>query len=201
MLESASNNANSLDRRNVLKGLAGLSAYLVAENLGFVEEASAQEATPERPYEKQEQKIPSVEKLDKLVREFAEEKGPDGLSLSITVLEDRIFGGDASAGVKAFEYTNGIGPNLQLMRSRAEKRGRETQTIDEIYAKALALRNAANSAYIDFLQEIPNYTSVIRAGLKTDGNAESMHGNALTIAKANDALIKVRDEVRRIMGQ
>lgn len=195
---------DEMDRRSFLKGLTALGASAAINSIptDLVAEANAQERTQEQAYEKQEPKIPPSEEIDKMLRAYVDEMDKGNVQ-SIAVIENKIFGGgDTLAGARAFEaFDGGIQLNINILRNRAKVYNLDTSKLDKVYDTSLALRSLAVEAHIAFMRQIPEYVFVLSGSrqLDTKSNAARLHGEALKLARANDALVQIRDEIRKIM--
>lgn len=191
-----------LDRRRFLKGIATLVASTAVNSLpsNLIESAAAQERTVEKPYEKQEPKIPSAEEIDQYVRSLVQNKDRQGSTVDL--IESKVFGGgDPLSGIKAFETVNeGIAWNVNILRGRAQLYKQDIRPIEDLYNKALAIKTTADDAYVSFLGEIPDYV-MLAGSINTVSSANTLRTHALTLARANDALVPLRDEIQKITGR
>ena len=187
-----------IDRRQFFSKLAGVGALVATANIPatLIASAEAQGVEQEAAYEKQEPKIPTVAEVDKIVRDALKEK-----EIS-RYIENKIFdGGDMLAGVEAFEFSEGINDVLGRLIARGKAFKRDTKSVEELHQKALVLRNIASEAHIQFMRQISAYVFVLLGSNKTDTTsyAERLRTQALTLARANDALVALRDKTREVL--
>jgi hypothetical protein len=190
--------STDINRRQFLRGAAALGGLAVTVvPSGLIENAEAQEAKQEAAYEKQESKVPSSAEMDEVVRTALREK-----KNVVEFVESGVFGGGGVlAGIEAFEFVGGIDDMLGRFIERGRASKQDTSSLEQLRDKARALRNVAGEAHIEFLHQITEYVVALVELQKTDtmSNAERLRAQALTLARANDALVALRDKVREVL--
>ncbi len=200
MKERMSVDKEGIDRRNFLKGVSALAASTAINSLptDLIVRASAQERTIETSYEKQASGIPTAEDIDEFIRTVVHEKNKQGSTVDL--IQAKIFGnGDPLAGIKAFEYTNGIAWNVNTLRGRAQHFKHDTRQLDELYDRAFTIKTRADDAYISFLNQIPHFVMAVGTA-DTIPLAQKIHASALTLSRCNDSLMTVHDELQKVVA-
>lgn len=146
-----------------------------------------------------EAKIPSVEMIDTIVRNYVRES--KGGSFDTNALATRIVGGDRLAGIRAFEDAQGIVERVEQLRLLFAGDTSKMRTLETAWLNAVATKKVATDANVSFLDKIPKYVFLIDGGADTGAtlqSAQDVRTDALRIALANDILIKMRAALSRI---
>jgi len=146
-----------------------------------------------------EAKIPPVETIDTIVRDYVRDTKGNGVDTNALVM--RILGEERLAGINAFEGPDGIVERMEQLRLLFAGDTSKMRTLENAWLNAVATKKVAVDANETLLDMIAKYVLIIEGGADASAtmqNAQQVRTAALRIALANDILIKMRAALTRI---